>query len=306
MMNRFSLFCLAVVFVLTMSAAGQSPVLVRGNPPLTEEMIGRFAEFFEWAFDVHLTNDQCNVLRTYSVDIWNKQTKSDMDAIVNVVQLQIELSKSDPKKLAVVRASYEPQVLESMRKQPNEPMAVWALAVYESSHKVLAAGTPPLTRQTSDAFLEAVFLMLAEAQGLPHEVPDEKLKNEWAAAMTGSYARMPDAMKQQIATMPLFVAQMRLNWPTMPEPEKAKYRLAWAEALKPLLPAPAPAASNNTSGGNTSSGKTSGRKMSAAEAMAEQNRRFRMHMNTSNAMMDIYKLSYNTQANFSGNPWRYW
>ncbi len=296
MKNRFFLFCAAVVLALTMPAAGQSQVLVPGNPPLTEEMIGRFAEFFEWAFDVRLTNDQCNVLRKYSVDIWNKQTKSDMDAIVNVVRLQVELSKVDRKQLAVVRANYEPQVLDSMRKQPNEPMAVWALAVYESSHKILAAGTPPLTRQTSDAFLEAVFLMLGEVQGKRDEVPDERLKNDWAASMTSGYPRMPDAMKQQIAKMPLFVAQMRLNWPAMPEPEKAKYRSAWAEAVKTLLPAPAPVASNNTAVG----------KMSAAEAMAEQNRRFQMHMNTSNAMMDIYKISYNTQANFSGNPYRYW
>ncbi len=296
MKNRFFLFCAAVVLALTMPAAGQSQVLVPGNPPLTEEMIGRFAEFFEWAFDVRLTNDQCNVLRKYSVDIWNKQTKSDMDAIVNVVRLQVELSKVDRKQLAVVRANYEPQVLDSMRKQPNEPMAVWALAVYESSHKILAAGTPPLTRQTSDAFLEAVFLMLGEVQGKRDEVPDERLKNDWAASMTSGYPRMPDAMKQQIAKMPLFVAQMRLNWPAMPEPEKAKYRSAWAEAVKTLLPAPAPAASDNTAG----------RKLSTAEAMAEQNRRFQMHMNTSNAMMDIYKISYNTQANFSGNPYRYW
>jgi len=296
MKNRFLPLCVAVGLVLTISVFGQSQVLVPGNPPLTEEMIGRFAEFFEWAFDVRLTNDQCNVLRKYSVDIWNKQTKSDMDAIVNVVQLQVELSKVDRKQLAVVRANYEPQVLEAMRKQPNEPMAVWSLAVYESSHKILAAGTPPLTRQTADAFLEAVFLMLGEVQGKRDEVPDEQLKNDWAASMTRGYSSMPDAMKQQIAQMPLFVAQMRLNWPTMPEPEKAKYRSAWAEAVKTLLPAPAPAGSNTTSGG----------KMSAAEAMAEQNRRFRMHMNTSNAMMDIYKISYNTQANFSGNPYRYW
>jgi hypothetical protein len=301
MKNRFSLFCFTVLLVLTMSAAGQSQVLVRGNPPLTEEMIGRFAEFFEWAFDVRLTNDQCNVLRTYSVDIWNKQTKSDMDAIVNVVQLQVELSKADRKQLAVVRATYEPQVLDSMRKQPNEPMAVWALAVYESSHKVLAPGTPPLTRQTSDAFLEALFFMLSEVQGKRDEVPDERLKKDWAASMTGSYPSMPDALKKQIATMPLFVAQMRLNWPNLPEPEKAKYRSAWAETTKSLLPTPAPAASNKTSGG-----KTSGGKMSIAEVIAEQNRRHQMHMNTSNAMMNIYKISYNTQANFSGNPWRYW
>lgn len=296
MKNRFPCLSTAVALalILTMPAVGRSQVLVSGAPPLTEEMIGRFAEFFEWAFDVRLTNDQCNVLRKYSVDIWNKKTKSDMDAIVNVVQLQIELSKVDRKQLAVVRASYEPQVLESMRNQPNEPMAVWALAVYDSSHKILAAGTPPLTRQTSDAFLEAVFLMLGEVQGKRDEVPDDRLKNDWAASMTGSYARMPDAMKRQMAQMPLFVAQMRLNWPTMPEPEKAKYRSAWAEAVKTLLPAAA--ASNDAAG----------RKMSTAEAMAEQNRRFQMHMNTSNAMMDIYKISYNTQANFSGNPYRYW
>jgi hypothetical protein len=196
----------------------------------------------------------------------------------------------------VVRANYEPQVLDSMRKQPNEPMAVWALGIYESSHKILAAGAPPLTRQTSDAFLEAVFLMLGEVQGKRDEVPSERLKNDWAASLISSYPRISDAMKQQIAQMPLFVAQMRLNWPTMPEPEKAKYRSAWAETLKPLLPAQVPAASNNTAGG----------KLSAAEAMSEQNRRFLMHMNTSNAMMDIYKISYNTQANFSGNPYRYW
>ena len=296
MKKCFSLSCIAAVLILVLLAAGQSQVLVRGNPPLTEEMIGRFAEFFEWAFDVRLTNDQCDVLRKYSVNIWNKQTKSDMDAILNVVQLQIELSKADRKQLAVVRANYEPQVLDSMRKQPNEPMAVWALAVYESSHKVLAAGTPPLTRQTSDAFVEALFFMLGEVQGKRDEVPDVRMKNDWAAALTSAYPRMTDALKQQIAGTPLFIAQMRLSWPTLPEPQKAKYRSAWAEAVKSLLPAPGPAASNKTPSG----------KMSVAEVMAEQNRRHQNSMDTSSFMRNIATMCYNTSANFSGNPWRYW
>jgi hypothetical protein len=295
MKKCFSLFCVAAVLVLALPASGQSQVLVRGNPPLTEEMIGRFAEYFEWAFDVRLTNDQVNVLRKYSVDVWNKQSKSDMDAIVNVVQLQIELSKADRQQLAVVRANYEPQVLEAMRQQPNEPMAVWALAVYASSHKILAAGNPPLTRQTSDAFVEALFFMLGEVQGKRDEVPTAQLKDQWAAALTGSYPGMPDAMKKQIAGMPLFIAQMRLHWPTLPPAEKAKYVASWAESVKTLLPAPASAS------GTAASGKTS-----IAEAMAEQNRRHQMHMSTTSAMMDIYKISYNTQANFGGNPYRYW
>jgi hypothetical protein len=296
MKNVFSLLGLIAVLVLMMPADGRSQVLVPGNPPLTEEMIGRFAEYFEWAFEMRLTNDQVSVLRNYSVEVWKKPSKSDMDAVVNVVRLQVELSKADPKQLAVIRANYEPQVLDALRKQPHEPMAVWALAVYESSHKILAAGTPPLTRQTSDAFLEAVFLMLGEVQGKPAEVPNAQLKNDWAASMTSGYPRFPDEMKKQMAAMPLFVAQMRLNWAAMPESEKAKYRAVWAEALKPLLSSLAPGPSNDAAGV----------KMSAAEAMAEQNRRFQMHMNTSNAMMNIYKISYNTQANFSGNSYRYW
>jgi hypothetical protein len=284
MKSRFLLFCIAAF------------LFVRGNPPLTEEMIGRFAEFFEWAFAMRLTNDQVNVLRKYSVDVWNKQSQSDKDAIVNVVQLQIELSKADPQQLAVVRANYEPQVLEAMRKQPNEPMAVWVLAVYASSHKVLASGNPPLTRQTSDAFVEALFFMLGEVQGKRDEVPDARMKNDWATVLTGAYPRMNDALKQQIAAMPLFIAQMRLNWPKLPETQKAKYRSAWAEAVKTLLPAPAPATASNRSGG----------KMSVAEVMAEQTRRHQNAMDTSSFMRSMATMSYNTSANFSGNPWRYW
>jgi hypothetical protein len=295
--------CLSVLAVLFAPALShsQAQVLMPGPPPLTEEMIGRFAEFFEWAFDVRLTNDQVDVLRKYSVDTWNKRKKDDIDAIVNVVALQVELSKADRKQLAVVRANYEPQVLDSMRKQPNEPMAVWALAVYESSHKVLAPGTPPLTRQTSDAFLEALFLMVGEVSGKRGDVPDEKLKNDWAAALTSKYAQMPAELKKQIAGMPLFVAQMRLNWEALPEAEKARYRAAWADGVQSLLPAVAPAGTGTVAASGTAAGKRS-----VAEMMAEQNRRHNAYMSMSSAMMSTYRTNFNAQANSIGSAYRYW
>jgi hypothetical protein len=191
----------------------------------------------------------------------------------------------------VVRANYEPQVLESMRKQPNEPMAAWALAVYESSHKILAPGAPPLTRQTSDAFLEALFLMVGEVSGQRVDVPDEKLKNDWAAALTSTYAQMPDELKKQIAGMPLFVAQMRLNWGPLPEAEKANYRAAWADGVKSLLPA--------------GTGAVAG-KRTVADMMAEQNRRHTAYMSMSSAMMSTYRTNFNAQANSIGSAYRYW
>jgi hypothetical protein len=295
MKNRFSLFCLAVVLALSLSAAGQSPVVVAGNPPLTEETIGRFTEFFEWAFDVQLTSDQEAVVRQYMVDSWTQKKTSDINDVVGLVQQQAELAKLSADQRSFVHAQIEPELLAQMRQQPNEPMARWALAVYEASHTPIAQGTPPLTRQSTDAYLESLFFQVGEVSG-QRTVPDQKLKDDWARALAADYPKMSAEMKQQIAGMPLYSTMMRIAWPELSEEVKAKYRTLWAGQLKSWLPAPAPAAANTASG----------RKLSTAEVMAEQNRQFQMRMNTSNAMMDIYKISYNTQANFSGNPYRYW
>ena len=277
-------------------ACGQSPVLVQGQPPLTEETVGRFTEFFEWAFDVQLTVEQRQVLRKYAVDAWSQKKKSDMSDVIQLVQQQVELSKLDAPKRALVRAQVEPELLTQMRNQPNEPMAKWALAVYESSHKEIAAGSPPLTRQRTDAFLDALFFMVGEVTGQP-SVPEQKLKDDWAQALATNYPKMPAELRQQIAGMPLFAAVMRVSWPTLSGAQKAQCRAQWREQLKTILPATAPAAAKGSAGGA---------KPSVAEMMAEQNRRHSAYMSMSNAMMNSYKTSFNTQANFIGSPYRYW
>lgn len=297
MKNRFLLFCVAAILVLTVSAAGQSPVVVPGNPPLTEETIGRFTEFFEWAFDVQLTDDQREVLRTYTVDSWTQKKTSDINDVVGLVQQQIDLAKLPADQRSYVRVKIEPELLDQMRQQPNEPMARWALAVYEASHRTIANGTPPLTRQGTDAFLEALFFMAGEVSG-QQTVPDQKLKDDWAQALAANYPTMSAELKQQIAGMPLWTSTMRIAWPELSADVKAKYRSLWAGQLKSMLPvaAQAPAAANRAAGG----------KKSVAEMMAEQNRRHQATMRTNDWMMDIYKIKFNTQANWGGNPYRYW
>jgi hypothetical protein len=279
-------------------AFAQTPVLVNGQPPLTEELVGRYTEFFEWAFDVHLTGDQRQVLRNYAVDAWTKRKKSDMDDVVGVVQQQIDLAKLPAEQRRYVRVKIEPELLDQMRKQPNEPMARWALAVYESSHKILAPGTPPLTRQSTDAYLESLFFMTGEVSGQP-SVPDRKLKDDWAKALAANYPKMSAELKQQIAGMPLYASTMRMAWPELSEEVKAQYRAQWAEELKTLLPAPAPDASPSKAG--TSRGSES-----VARAMAEQDRRHQATMERSRMFMEYYKERFNINATWGASPYRYW
>lgn len=301
--------CLVIVVIVVMSSAtcrtlAQSPVLVKGQPPLTEEMVGRYAEFFEWAFDVHLTNAQREVLRKYAIDAWVQKKKSDMDDVTQIVQQQVELSKADPQQRSYVRVKIEPQLLDLMRQQPNEPMARWALAVYESAHRAIAPGTPPLTRQSTDAFLEALFFEAGVVSGV-HAVPDQKLKDDWARALAANYPRMSADLKQQIAGMPLFMATMRMSWPRLSDRVKAQCRAQWAEQLKGLLPAPSSASASQGAGAPAVGGSVAG-KQSIAEMMAEQNRQHQMFMSMSNTMMRIHQSNFNIMANWSGSPYRYW
>jgi hypothetical protein len=296
---KIRILVVAVVALLGMPglAFAQSPVLVKGQPPLTEETVGRLTEFFEWAFDVYLTNDQRQILRDYAIDVWTQRRAGDINDILEPVKQQIELSKLDARQRAFVRVKIEPELLDLMRKQPNDPMAQWALAVYESSHRPIAPGNPPLTRQSTDAFLDALFFEVGVVAG-EHAVPDQKLKDDWANALAANYPRMSAALKQQIAGLPLFMATMRVAWPQLSESVKAQYRAQWAEELKPLLPAAPPEASPSRPA--SSAGRSS-----VAQAMAEQNRRHQAYMNMSNAMMNAYKTNFNTQANFIGGAYQY-
>lgn len=298
MRTPFSLLCALTVLVATGPGFAQSRVLVQGQPPLTEETVGRFTEFFEWAFDVQLTVEQRQVLRKWTVDSWTQKKTSDMNDVVQLVQQQTELAKLDAQQRHLVRLKIEPELLGQMRNQPNEPMAKWALAVYEASHRAIAPGTPPLTRQSTDAFLDALFFMVGEVSG-QQSVPDQKLKDDWAKALAANYPKMTAELKQQIAGMPMQAALLRVSWPALSDEQKAQYRVQWAEQLTTLLPAQAPAQ-------QASQGPAGGGKQSVAEMMAEQNRRHQSYMNMSNAMMQSYRTSFNTLANWGGSPYRYW
>jgi hypothetical protein len=274
------------VLALAGLASAQSPVLVKGQPPLTEEMVGGLTEYFEWAFDVFLTNDQRLGLRNYAVDAWTRRKKSDMDLVVQAVQQQAQLSRLDAEQRATLRVTFEPDLLDAMRKQPNAPIARWALAVYKASHRTIAPGTPPLTRQSTDAFLDALFFMVGVVSG-EQAVPDQKLKDDWAKALAANYPNMSAELKQQIAGMPMLMATIRMSWPGLSKSVKAQYRAQWAEELKTLLPAPATASSAAKPA--TSSGKA------LEQAKADQDYRHKRYMDWSSSTMQSYSVK--SQAN---------
>jgi hypothetical protein len=121
---------------------------------------------------------------------------------------------------------------------------------------ILAPGSPPLTRETSDASAGVTVFVLklvatgdVEADDLDL---DESLLDEWANALAAAYVHMSADEQAQFAAMPALRDTLYVVWPLATPSERAQVREAFrplGEALlsqmdvadEPVVEAPAPA-----------------------------------------------------------------
>ncbi len=236
---------LALLLPAALPTLAQGEVLAPGTPPLTREMTTRAGAFYGWLLDVELTQEQLQAIQDDLVDSWRAKNAGDIDATLQVLKLQADLAKLPEGEAALVRETLQADVLADLRKTPNEPGARWVLGVYDSAHRPIAAGDPPLTRQASDANAELVLFMASVALDgtslVLDRAADRAFKDGWAASLGAEYdsGAIEPEQQQQMARMPLYWAALRVAWPQLPAETQATYRALWAEQLQPEQPADA-------------------------------------------------------------------
>ncbi|MBI3181695.1 MAG: hypothetical protein HYZ28_06095 [Myxococcales bacterium] len=291
-----------LLFLAAASAVAAEKVLVPGSPPLTEEVVGRFTEFFEWALDVQLTDEQRELVRQDLSDSWRKKDKESITGVLDTVARQKDFAQLSRTDRELVRQQLTTELIDELRKTPNDPLARWVLQVYESAHQPIAEGRPPLTRQSADAFVEVLCFMVSEALGSSFK-PDRALKDAWAASLAKDYPGFSEEQKQQITRMPLYWAAVRSTWPKLPKEEQKKYRAQWGEGVKALWPQQAsPAAPAE---GATAARPAERGKKSAAELMRESASRHQAFMGMMNLSMQTHYTRMNSINALGGSPWRY-
>jgi hypothetical protein len=118
---------------------------------------------------------------------------------------------------------------------PDDPTAKWMLAIYEAGHQPIADGTPPLTRQVTDAFAELMCFMIGEVLGQEVPVPDE-FREAAAGLLAARYVELTPEGQQEVSQLPIAWAAIRVAWGQMPEEDKEQYRAQWRETLQSSLP----------------------------------------------------------------------
>jgi tetratricopeptide (TPR) repeat protein len=229
-----------VLALVAAAAWAEDEVLVAGEPALTGEMAGRVQRFFEWGLGLQLTDRERDELRLSLVETWQGGEKAAIQGVVDLLQFDKQVSELTDAERAAQREAVEAALLEQFRASPEEEGSKWFLGAYERAHKAIAEGTPPLTRQAADAYLEMLTFMLGEAAGQSGVAADQATRESFAAGLAEQYKGLPAEQQGQIAGAPMAWAGLRVGWQKATDEEKVAVRKQWAEDLKAYLPAAQP------------------------------------------------------------------
>jgi hypothetical protein len=125
-----------------------------------------------------------------------------------------------------VREKVGTQFSADVRKQAvSNPDARWFVNLYDAAHQPLANGHPPLTRQMADAYLDLRCFFAEQSGQSCGDV--SKLRSEWASALAKRYSGLRREQQEEIGKAPLYLASVRIVWPTLPEQQKADFLRAF-------------------------------------------------------------------------------
>ena len=221
--------------LFTPEAKADPELPIPGNPPLTQALVDQGIQFFEWLLDAPLTQEQRVQFRDSLVGSWKGHRQNEIDSTMNVFKFQEQLNSRSPEEREIVRASLCQKFLEGMRQTPNEVLSKWILNIYDSAHKPIAKGNPPLTSQVADAYAEVVAFMIRECLGKQALNANRQFKDMLAKSLAAQYSGYSNDQQKQFSQMPVLWKVLRSKWPQLSKPEKQEFRKQWTPAAQNLL-----------------------------------------------------------------------
>ena len=106
-----------------------SLVLADGNPPLTQSMVDQRIAVWESFLEVQINREQRDLLQSAIVEEWKKGDKETIQDTLEDIKLY-----GKPNEIEVTRVANQSAFVESLRKQPNEPVVRELIDIYDAAH----------------------------------------------------------------------------------------------------------------------------------------------------------------------------
>jgi hypothetical protein len=256
--NRFFRSWLAIALVLGVSISTPTPVLcaeksrnkipgstphteaddelpIPGHPPLTQAIVDQETQFFEWLLDAPFTIEQRDQFRASLVRSWKGHHQDEIDSTMNVLKFQEQLSAKPRQQRELMREQLCEKYVGGMRQNPNSVLSKWVLNIFDSAHRPIAEGNPPLTAQVADAYAEVVAFMIKESLGKQPLNANRHFKDSLAKSLAAQYSSYSPEQQHSFSQMPYLWKALRYRWAQASEKQRKQFRTQLAPIVQNLL-----------------------------------------------------------------------
>jgi|HubBroStandDraft_3_1064219.scaffolds.fasta_scaffold81079_2 hypothetical protein len=254
--NRIFPFWLAIILALSVSISTSTLVLcaetskapgstsdttsgdelpIPGNPPLTQAIVDQETQFFEWLLDAPFTVEQRDQFRASLVRTWKGHHQDEIDSTMNVLKFQEQLNTKPRQQRELVREQLCEKYVGGLRQNPDSLLSKWVLNIYDSAHRPIAKGNPPLTTQVADAYAEVVAFMIKESLGKQALHANRHFKDSLAKSLAAQYSSYSPEQQRSFSQMPYLWKALRYSWAQSSEKEKKQFRRRLGPIVQNLL-----------------------------------------------------------------------
>ncbi len=108
-------------------------VVAPGPPALTRGAVRQIGAFLEFALDSRLTNEERALFERAEIESWRVSTAKQREDSLQIARMQPTIANLGASEREEIKRKVQPQMLETLRKAPTEPVSKLLLAVYQRS-----------------------------------------------------------------------------------------------------------------------------------------------------------------------------
>jgi hypothetical protein len=119
----------------------RNPILVKGEPALTQALVDRYGDYLEWVFNLSLTGGmtpaQRRQLRDFVVGDWKKNDQAGREAFLATLKQWARVAPLGAKEWRTWRDTLQPKLLAQLRNAGDHDFSRWLLSLYAREQELL-------------------------------------------------------------------------------------------------------------------------------------------------------------------------
>lgn len=233
-LTRLRLAALGSLLALSVLAPAQNRVLVDGQPPLTESLMGQSVAAHENLLNLKMTAAERQRLQKVYVDYWQQGDSAFIQGALGIVQGHQRSQSVAPAKWALARRANILNLITTLSADTSgEAYGVAVLSIYRRAHPGVLPSTPDFSAEIADAFIEAYLFAGQLRSGKAAPALSAEAQKATRLALARDFAKLPAANRQELTRRMIEITRFRVTWSEMSAPERLAVRAEMGAKLSP-------------------------------------------------------------------------